>query len=120
MLIFSLLFLALCALGVAAANHACATGTIKKNPWVGIRTAKTMVNEDTWEAGHRAAVQPMWVSGIAAAAISLAGLLFLDSPSTQSVMVFMACALLVVAVLYGAKVANVAAAEALVVETPRR
>ena len=120
MLILSLLLLALCSLGIAAANHACASGRIKKNPWLGIRTGKTMVNEDTWQAGHRAAVQPMWVSGIAAAAISLAGLLFLDSPGTQTVMALMACALLLVAVIYGAKVANVAAAEALVVEKPRR
>ena len=120
MLIFSLLFLAACSLGIAAFNHACAAGTIKKNPFVGIRTAKTMVNEDTWQAGHGAAVQPMWVSGIAAAAISLAGLLFLDSPETQMVMVFLACALLLTAVIYGAKVANIAAVEALSLEKPRR
>ena len=120
MLILSLLLLALCSLGIAAANHACASGRIKKNPWLGIRTGKTMVNEDTWQAGHRAAVQPMWVSGIAAAAISLAGLLFLDSPGTQTVMALMACALLLDDEIYGTKVANVAAAEAHVVENPRR
>lgn len=120
MLIFSLLLLAACSLGIAAANHACAAGKITMNPLLGIRTAKTMVNEDTWKAGHAAAVQPLWVSGIAAAAISLAGLLFLDDPNTQLVMVFLACALLITAVIYGAKLANVAAVEALTVEKPRR
>ncbi|MEV8144104.1 SdpI family protein [Specibacter sp. NPDC078709] len=120
MLIFSLLFLAACSLGVPALNHACAAGKIRKNPLVGIRTAKTMVSEETWQAGHAAAVQPMWVSGIAAAAISLAGLLFLDAPGTQMIMVLLACALLFVAVVYGAKLANVAAVEALTVEKTRR
>lgn len=120
MLMFSLLFLAACSLGIAALNHACAVGKIRKNPLVGIRTAKTMVSEVTWRAGHAAAVQPMWVSGIAAAAISLAGLLFLDSPNTQIVMVFLACALLVTAVIYGAKLANTAAVESLTSEKPRR
>lgn len=120
MLIFSLLLLAVCSLGIGALNHACAAGKIKVNPLVGIRTAKTMVNEETWRAGHGAAVQPTWVSAIAAAAISLAGLLFLDSPETQIIMVFLACALLLVAVVYGTKLANVAALEALTVEETRR
>ncbi|MFC8303180.1 SdpI family protein [Specibacter sp. NPDC057265] len=120
MLIFSLVLLAACSLGIAAANHACATGRIKVNALVGIRTAQTMVSERTWQAGHRAAVQPLWVSGIAAAAISLAGLLFLDEPNTQVVMSLLACALLLVAVLYGTKVANTAALEALDAKEPRR
>ncbi len=120
MLIFSLLLLAAASLGIATMNHACAVGKIRKNALVGIRTTKTMVNEDTWRAGHEAAVQPMWVSGIAAAAISLAGLLFLDSPSTQVVMALLACALLLMAVIYGAKVANVAAEEVLTQEKSRR
>lgn len=120
MLTFSLLLLAACALGMAAINHACAAGKIGKNPLVGIRTAKTMASDDAWQAGHAAATQPLWVSGAAAAAISLAGLLYLDSPGTQLVMVFLACALLAVAVVYGTKVANVAALEAAVPEKPRR
>lgn len=120
MLVFSLLLLAAASLGLAALNHACAVGKVKKNALVGIRTMKTMVNEDTWRAGHQAAVQPLWVSGIAAAAVSLAGLLFLDSPSTQVIMALLACALLLMAVIYGAKVANVAAGEALTQEKPRR
>lgn len=120
MLTFSLLLLAAASLGIAALNHACAAGKIGKNPLVGIRTAKTMVNAESWRAGHAAAVQPMWVSGIAAAAISLAGLLFLDAPGTQMLMALMACALLAMAVMYGAKLANVAAVEALEVEKPRR
>ncbi len=119
MLIFSLLLLAACSIGIAALNQACATGKIKKNALVGIRTMKTMVSEDTWRAGHEAAVQPLWVSGSAAAAISL-GLLFLDAPSTQVVMALLACALLLMAVVYGAKVANVAAAEVLTAAKPRR
>lgn len=120
MLLFSLLFLAVCSLGIAALTQACATGKIKKNALLGIRTAKTMVSEETWQAGHAAAVQPMWVSGIAAAAIALAGLLFLDSPETQMIMSLLSCALLVIAVIYGAKVANVAAVEVLTAEKPRR
>ena len=120
MLTFSLLLLAACSLGIAALNQACAAGKIRKNPFVGIRTAKTMVGDDAWKAGHAAATQPLWVSGAAAAAISLAGLLYLDSPSTQLVMVFLAITLLTVAVVYGAKVANVAALEAATPEKPRR
>lgn len=120
MLIFSLLLLAVCSLGMAALTHACALGKIRVNPLVGIRTSKTMVSDVSWRAGHAAAVQPMWVSGIAAAAISLAGLLFLDAPGTQMVMVVLACALLVMAIVYGTKLANVAAVEALIVEKPRR
>ncbi|WP_315913124.1 SdpI family protein [Arthrobacter sp. lap29] len=120
MLIFSLVFLALCSVGLAALTQACATGKIKVNPFVGIRTAKTMVNAQTWRAGHGAAVQPMWVSGIAAAAISLAGLLFLDASETQMIMVLLACALLLSAAIYGAKLANTAAVEALTVEKTRR
>lgn len=119
MLIFSLVLLALCSLGIAAANHACATGRIKVNALVGIRTPRTMVSEETWQAGHRAAVQPLWTSGIAAAAISLAGLLFLAEPTTQVLMSLMACALLLVAVLYGTKLANTAAVEVLDVQKPR-
>lgn len=119
MLIFSLFFVAACSLGIAALTHACAVGKIKMNALAGIRTAKTMVSEDTWQAGHAAAVKPMWVSGIAAAAISLAGLLLLDSPSAQMVLGLLACALLVVSVLHGSKLANVAAVEALTVEKPR-
>ncbi|MDJ0316342.1 SdpI family protein [Arthrobacter antibioticus] len=120
MLIFSLLLLALCSLGIAGLNHACALGKIKRNPFVGIRTAKTMVNEETWQAGHGAAVQSMWVSGIAAAAISLAGLLFLDSPNTQIIMALLACALLLTAVIYGSKLANIAAVETITVEKKSR
>ena len=120
MLTFSLVLLAACSLGMAALNQACAAGRVRANPLVGIRTAKTMVNERTWQAGHAAAVQPLWVSGIAAAAISLAGLLFLDAPGTQAVMVVLACALLVAAAGYGTKLANVAAVEALAVEEPLR
>ncbi|MFQ4147356.1 SdpI family protein [Arthrobacter sp. LAPM80] len=120
MLIFSLLLLAACSLGIPALNQACARGRIKVNPLVGIRTAKTMASADAWKAGHAVTVQPMWVSGIAAAAISLAGLLFLDAPGTQMIMVVLACALLVVSIAYGTRLANVAAVESLTVETPRR
>lgn len=119
MLFLSLLVLAAAAVGMAAANHGCATGRIRKNPWLGIRTAKTMVNDDTWKAGHAAAVQPLWVSGIAAAAITLAGLLFQNDPKTQLIMVFLACALLVTAVIYGTKLANVAAVDSLTGEKVR-
>ena len=120
MLTFSLLLLAACSLGIAALNYACAAGKIRKNLFVGIRTAKTMASDDAWKAGHAAATQPLWVSGAAAAAISLAGLLYLDSPSTQLVMVFLAITLLAVAVVYGAKVANIAALEAATPEKLRR
>lgn len=120
MLLFSLILLAACALGMAVLNQACASGRIKVNPMVGFRTAKTMVNEDTWRAGHAAAVQPMWVSAIAAAAVSLSGLLFMDAPETQVVMALLGCAVLLVAVIYGVRVANIAAVEAMTVEAGPR
>lgn len=55
-----------------------AKGSLKRNPWAGIRIPSTMASEAAWDAGHRAAVLPMMVAGVGPAAV---GALLLTRPS---------------------------------------
>lgn len=72
-LVLLLVGLLLCSLA-----HRAAKGSLKRNPWAGIRIPSTMASEAAWDAGHRAAVLPMLVSGVGP---TLAGALLLTRPS---------------------------------------
>ena len=80
------LFVGLLLCGLAARS---AKGSLKRNPWAGIRIPSTMASEAAWDAGHHAAVVPMMLAGVGPA---LVGALLLTRPSGGTALTVIALA----------------------------
>ncbi|RLP75354.1 SdpI family protein [Mycetocola tolaasinivorans] len=63
-----------------------ARGTLKRNPYMGVRTAATMRSDAAWIAAHRAVATPTVIGG---AGILAAGLIALFLPSSAGVFVIL-------------------------------
>jgi hypothetical protein len=70
MLIFSI-WPMIMGIGVIIGTSLCANGRIKPNYFIGIRLPQVMKTEQTWEAGHTAAMFPVTVGGMLAVVIGL-------------------------------------------------
>lgn len=65
-------FVIVLAVVLAVMMRAAATGQIKRNPWIGLRTAALMHCESCWLLGHHAALTKS-LMGLGLAALVLAG-----------------------------------------------
>jgi len=89
--------------------HACATGRIRSNPFVGIRIASVMASEAAWREGHRAALPTVWVGAPIAVILAAIALLASLSVEAQRTLVLVAAGVLIVSVIVGGVFANRAA-----------
>jgi len=88
--------------------HAAASGRLKRNAIAGIRTPSTMASEEAWLAAHVRAKTPTLYAGAAAAAGGLVALAPIPMP-VITVGVLVAAVVMLVVVLYAARVGGAAA-----------
>ena len=92
--------------------RATASGRLGRNMIAGIRIPSTMASDEAWLAAHRRAERPTTVAGVAGIVGGLvAALLPLPAPALVGIL-FAWCAVMLVAVLYAARVGSRAAVEA--------
>lgn len=106
-IILGLLFI-VSGLGVSLISYRAATGAIGRNRTRGIRISSTMMSDEGWQAGHRAALVPALLG---AGQMVLCGilLLFTSSEDTAKLIVLASSALLVIGVAVATLLANQAA-----------
>jgi uncharacterized membrane protein len=83
---------------VAIVGRFTATGRIRRNGLVGIRTARSKADDESWLIVHRAA-QPWLIGG--GAALAVAGAVAAAARAARPAAVIAGCALLVVLVVAG-------------------
>ena len=88
--------------------RAAADGRLKRNQFAGIRIPSTMRSDAAWLAGHRAAENPTRLAGWLAIASGLPALLPVPV-ETMALSVGAGCLILLVLVLYAARLAGQAA-----------
>ncbi len=77
-----------------------ASGDLKRNRIIGIRTAATLSSDDAWRRGHRAGLLPAGIGAGTSAAFAVAGLVTAAAPRTDVLaQVMVACS--IVAILAG-------------------
>ena len=92
--------------------RATASGRLGRNMIAGIRIPSTMASDEAWLAAHRRAERPMVLAGVAGTVGGpVAALLPLPTPVLVGVL-FCWCAVMLVAVLYAARVGSRAALRA--------
>lgn len=79
----------------------CADGRIGINAVAGIRTPTIMANQQTWLAGHKAAKRPT-IAGASAAIVAVVPVFFLRTEPSQSALVGLSVALMLIGVIVGA------------------
>jgi len=110
---FALVFFAVCAISNAVGIWACASGRVKMNSFLGIRTRLTRVNQETWRAGNAAAGRVVCIGSLAAAVVALWALSVRDVPGLSPVPEYAAVGILLATLWSGAKLANRAATHVL-------
>ncbi|PZE80680.1 hypothetical protein DEI91_13980 [Curtobacterium sp. MCBD17_032] len=88
-----------------------ATGSLPRNSIAGVRTSVTLSSDEAWQVGHRAALRPTIISGIATATwctVSIAA-----APLDTPVAVLVAAGLLVAGALLSVPAAHRAVRRAL-------
>ncbi|WP_293003252.1 SdpI family protein [Mycobacterium sp.] len=89
-----------------------ANGRLARNQWVGIRTRATMRNDQSWAAGHRAALRltPLLILISIAGCVATAwAALATSNPNTVMLTGIGVAALVVIVLIYSAVLANRAA-----------
>ena len=106
-IVLGLLFVASGA-GIGFISYQAATGALGRNRSRGIRIASTLESDESWRAGHRAALVP---SLLAAGQMALCGLvlLFTSGDDTAKLIVLASSALLVTGMAVATLLANQAA-----------
>ena len=74
-MIIGTIALAVTGIVVAILVALCSSGTIGRNPVVGIRVPALLASDEAWKGGHRAAVLPTVVAAIAACALGALALI---------------------------------------------
>ena len=88
---------------------AAASGRIRANAALGLRTPATTASEEAWEEGHRAALPVVRPLCLTAGALALAGALAGSWPPLGAALVLVAAAFLVGAAVSGGVIAHRAA-----------
>ena len=101
--------LALVSLGVWRVVVAAATGRIRKNDHLGLRTSETLASEEAWQEGHRATLPVLQPLCLVAGVSSLAGAVLAYWRPAGGLLVWVAAALLIAGAIVGGSVANRAA-----------
>jgi hypothetical protein len=88
-----------------------ANGRLKRNQWVGIRTAHTMRNDQAWIAGHRAALRlaPLFVCATVLSCAALVVAAIFATPTIVMTIGLGSAGVLLAAFLYSGVVASRAA-----------
>ncbi|GAA1498096.1 hypothetical protein GCM10009628_31000 [Paeniglutamicibacter kerguelensis] len=100
-------FMLLLMVGLGWSMKAAATGQIKRNSWIGIRTAATMHCDQCWLLGHHAAAHKGMLGVVAAGVVMALGSVAALIPAMPGFLypasLLLGCVLLLSGVLLGAK-----------------